>query len=243
MPVISIGSLKSGGTTTLALTIASALAYAGCPVLLVDAARAPDLTRWSRREGCPAEIEVARLQTSDQLEDVVREGARRRRLVIIDAGFKRDRLRRAAALASLVVIPVRFSPLSVAAAVDTDRLLDAEASRRVFVASAVTPIPSRIARTVERELTARRTYRLPAGLGLRAAFEAPFLLGGTVHTLSPDAVPGLDKARRDAEHLLLELEMFGLRRPVRNAEPPLADALVAVSRHLSVPAGDMLQTA
>lgn len=224
MAVIAVGSLRSGGSSTLALTLAGALADAGCSVMLVDAARTPDLVRWSHRPGCPDLITVARCADNDRLADLVQAARRQGRSVVIDAGFKRDRIRAAVELSRMALVPVRFSPLSVAAAIETDRLIDQMERRkpggRAFVASAVTPIPSRIARAVEGQLRERRTIRLPAGLSLRAAFEAPFLIGGTVHTLTEDQAPGLVKARAEAENLLFELDLFGLRRPPRMAQSP-----------------------
>ena len=228
MAVIAIGSVRSGGTSTLALTLAGAIADAGGSVLLIDAARNPDLVRWSRRPGCPDLISVARPTNDEGLRELTHLGRREGRTVVIDAGFKRDRLRAAFEIARMSLIPVRFSPLSVAAAVETDRLIDGINRRRsggrALVATAITRISSRIARTVEKELCESRTVRLPAGLSLRAAFEAPFLLGGTVHSLSDGDEPGLDRARAEAESLLFELDLYGLRRP---ACPLAAPSLVA----------------
>ena len=222
MAVIAIGSVRSGGSSTLALTLAGTLADAGCSVLLVDAARNPDLVRWSHRPGRPDLISVARCTDGDHLRELVHNARRHGRTVVIDAGFKRDRLRAAFEMSHMALVPVRFSPLSVSAAIETDRLIDQIERRkpggRAFVATAVTQIPSRIARAVEGQLRERRTVRLPAGLSLRAAFEAPFLVGGTVHTLGDDEAPGLARARVEAENLLFELDLYGLRRPARSME-------------------------
>ncbi len=233
MAVIAIGSVRSGGSSTLALTLAGALADAGCSVLIIDAARNPDLLRWSHRPGRPDLISVARCADSETLRDLVHQGRRQGRTVVIDAGFKRDRLRTAFELSRMALVPVRFSPLSVAAAIETDQLIDQTDRRRpggrAFVATAVTQIPSRIARAVELQLRERRTVRLPAGLSLRAAFEAPFLIGGTVHTLGDDEAPGLDRARVEAENLLYELDLYGLRRPAPTlSAPSLAIGLPAI---------------
>lgn len=224
MAVIAIGSLRSGGSSTLALTLAGALADAGCSVLVIDAARNPDLVRWSYRPGRPDLISVARCTDNDSLRELALQGRRQGRAVVVDAGFKRDRLRTAFELSNMALVPVRFSPLSVSAAIETDRLFDQVERRRprgrAFVATAVTQIPSRIARAVEQQLRERRTVRLPAGLSLRAAFEAPFLMGGTLHTLGDADAPGLDRARGEAENLLFELDLYGLRRPPRAPEAP-----------------------
>ncbi len=223
MTVLMVGSLRSGGTTTLALTLAAAVECLGTEVLLIDAARRPDIVQWSARPGCPRGIEVARATRSDQLEELVHLGRRGRRFVIIDAGVDEAVLAEAAALSAMSVIPVRFSPLSASAASETDAMLrQAPAGRaprrRALVATGITPIPSRIARQVERDLANCGGFRLPAGLGLRAAFEAPFLLGGTIYNLSDADAPGLASARQDAAAVLSELEMFGLRRPEPRTE-------------------------
>lgn len=218
MTVVTIGSFRSGGTTTLALTLAAAVERLGTEVLLVDAARRPDLSVWSERPGCPKGIGVARVTKPSQLEDVVHLGRRSRRLVVIDAGVCEGMLAEAASVSTMAIIPVRFSPLSASAAAETEAMLREAPSerrprRRALVATGITSIPSRIARRVERDLTSCRSFRLPAGLGLRAAFEAPFLTGGTIYNLTDDDAPGLASARQDAAAVLSELEMFGLRRP------------------------------
>lgn len=223
MTVVTVGSLRSGGTTTLALTLATAVERLGTEVLLIDAARRPDLAHWSERAGCHKGIGVARVTKPRQLEDVVHLGRRSRRLVVIDAGVCDGMLTEAASLSAMAIIPVRFSPLSASAAAETDALFsdapDGRAPRRrALVATGITSIPSRIARRVERDLVACRSFRLPAGLGLRAAFEAPFLAGGTIYNLTDEDAPGLTSARQDAAAVLSELEMFGLRRPEQRAD-------------------------
>ena len=51
MPVLSIGSLKTSGSTTLALTLAGVAAAADIPVVLIDGARDKDLVEWATRPG------------------------------------------------------------------------------------------------------------------------------------------------------------------------------------------------
>lgn len=216
MTVVTVGSLRSGGTTTLALTLATVVERLGTDVLLVDAARRPDLSLWAQRPGCPKGIEVARVTKPRQLDEVVHIGRRSRRFVVIDAGVCDAMLAEAASVSAMAIIPVRFSPLSASAAAETDAMLaERGPRRRALVATGITPIPSRIARRVERDLAACHSFRLPAGLGLRAAFEAPFLAGGTIHNLTDEDAPGLASARQDAAAVWSELEMFGLRRPER----------------------------
>ena len=43
IPVISVGSLKTSGTSTLAMTLAGVAAAAEIPVIVIDAARDGDL--------------------------------------------------------------------------------------------------------------------------------------------------------------------------------------------------------
>lgn len=222
MTVVTVGSLRSGGTTTLALTLATVVERLGTDVLLVDGARRPDLSLWAERPGCPKGIEVARITKPRQLDEVVHLGRRSRRFVVIDAGVCDTMLAEAASVSAMAIIPVRFSPLSASAAAETDAMLAARGERaprrRALVATGITAIPSRIARRVERDLTACQGFRLPAGLGLRAAFEAPFLAGGTIYNLTDEDAPGLASARQDAAAVWSELEMFGLRRPERRAD-------------------------
>lgn len=201
-PVISIGSVKSAGTSTLALTIASASASTRTPVLLIDAGNTHDLSTWALKPGKPTQIELARCDKAAQLAGLVRQGTKRHSVVIIDASTRPDMLRAAARLAATVLIPLRFSPLSAFAAALTDQLLTKElegiTTRRCFVATAITQIPSRIARAVEAEVELSKTERFPIGLAQRAAYEAPFMFGGTLFTLNEDIAPGLARAQEEA---------------------------------------------
>ena len=239
MSVISMGSVKSAGTTTLALTLASVAAAADIPVLLIDAARDWDLVTWGRKPGRPAGIEVVRCEGLAEMEPLVRAGTERHALVLIDAGTKPDVLRQAARLARTVMIPVRFSPLSSYAAAATDIFLSAEAKqfpgrRQAFVATSIAQTPSRIARAVEDRLARRSTERLPTGLAQRAAFEAPFLCGGTIFTLTDAQAPGLARAQGDAAALAVELGILRYAAPdfakvpdAAAADPVIQDELAA----------------
>jgi hypothetical protein len=215
LPVISIGTLKTSGTTTLALTLAGVAAAADIPVVLIDAARDHDLLDWSRKGNCPSKVTVESADDETTMERLVRAARRRGDLAIIDAGTDPDAIRSAAKLSDRTLIPVRFSPLSAYAAIATDRMLAADAGKGrrgrdwAFAASAVTTIPSRIARVVESVIQQSATPRLEIGLVLRAAYEAPFLHGGTIFNLADEIAPGLDRARAEAATLAYEIGILG----------------------------------
>jgi chromosome partitioning protein len=215
IPVISIGSLKTSGTTTLALTLAGVAAAADIPVVLIDAARDQDLVAWAAKGGCPAKITVEAAGDEATLERLVRAARRRGDLAIIDAGDTAETIRSAARLADRTLVPVRFSPLSAHAALATERLLAAEAGKGrrnrdwSLVATAVTTIPSRVARLVEAIIADSNLAKLDIGLVLRAAYEAPFLHGGTIFSLSDAIAPGLDRARAEAATLAYEVGILG----------------------------------
>jgi chromosome partitioning protein len=206
MAVVSIGAAKSGGTTTVALTLASATAAAGVPVLLLDASPGMDLATWSAKSGSQPGLEVLRCHSPEILEQAVSLGSRRGALVLIDAGTSPRMLLSAAECADTVLIPLRLSPLSAFSAVATDTFLarnlrDAEDKQIAFVATAIAQIPSRVARAVEERMMRSPTPKLAQGLAQRAAFEAPFLYGGTIFSLPDVLAPGLHRAREDANAL------------------------------------------
>lgn len=214
--VISIGSLKSSGSTTLVLTLAGVAAAAEIPVLLVDASRDKDILTWRARTEGLASVAVEAATDAASLEQVVRAARRRGQIALVDAGSDPETIRMGARLSDRALIPVRFSPLSAYAAVATERLLQQDAGQGrpdrdwALVASAVsTTIPSRIARTVEAIVAACPAPRLEIGLVLRAAYEAPFLLGGTIFTLRDAEAPGLDRARAEAATLAYEAGILG----------------------------------
>ena len=232
-PVLSIGTLKTSGTSTLALTLAAVGAAADIPVVLIDAARDGDLADWAQKGPVPLRITVERTRDIAAIERLVRAARRRGDIAIIDAGDDEAMICAGALLADRALIPVRFSPLSAVAALATDRVLSQDdglgrhARDRCFVASAVTAIPSRIARAIETLVQTSRTRRLDLGLVQRAAYEAPFLLGGTIFTLDDAMAPGLDRARAEAASLAYEIGLLGRRTQARPApiSRELADEL------------------
>lgn len=205
--ILSIGSLRAAGTTTLALALSGAAAANGLVVTLVDAAAESDLMRWADLPGRPDALSVVAAETPADLERRVRAATRRSDIVIIDAGRTRATIEAAARLADRALVPLRLSPLSAIAAVATDTILAADAAGgrrgrdRRLVATQLQPIPSRIARQVEAQIDRSSTPRLSIGLAFRAAYDAPFLFGGTVHTLAETAAPGILNARRNADSL------------------------------------------
>lgn len=225
IPVLSIGSVKTSGTSTLALTLAGVAAAAGIPLVLIDAARDRDLLGWSRKPGKPDGIVVQEAGDEMSIERLMRAARRRGELAILDCGDDADLIRAGARLADRALIPVRFSPLSVCAGILTDRMLAADVGRgppgrdRAFVASAITNIPSRIARAIETMLGDSPTRRLDIGLAQRAAYEAPFLYGGTIFTLEDGVAPGLDRARAEAAMLAFEAGILGA--PARTEAPAI----------------------
>ncbi len=222
-PVLSIGTLKTSGTSTLALTLAAVGAAADIPVVLIDAARDGDLVDWANKGHVPAKITVERARDTGTIERLVRAARRRGDIAIIDAGDEEATIRAGAMLADRALIPVRFSPLSACSALATDQILaqDTGLGRRerdrCFVASAVTAISSRIARAIETMIETSETRRLDIGLVQRAAYEAPFLLGGTIFTLEYEMAPGLDRARAEAASLAYEIGILGRRVESRTA--------------------------
>lgn len=72
------------------------------------------------------------------------------------------------------------------------------------------------------------TPKLARGLAQRAAFEAPFLYGGTIFSLPDALAPGLHRAREDANALACSLRLLpdrldsGLHRIARLPHPAAA---------------------
>ncbi|WP_224000073.1 chromosome partitioning protein ParA [Aureimonas sp. SA4125] len=215
IPVLSVGSLKTSGTTTLALTLASVAAAADIPVVLIDAARDKDLVAWAGKGQHNTRITVEAAEDEAAMERLVRAARRRGDLAIIDAGDTAETIRAAARLSDRTLIPVRFSPLSAYAAIATECLLSSEAGKGrrgrdwAFIASAITAIPSRIARVVETVIQQSPATKINCGMVLRAAYEAPFLHGGTLFSLADEIAPGLDRARAEAATIAYECGILG----------------------------------
>lgn len=148
MAVVSIGAAKSGGTTTVALTLASAAAAAGVPVLLLDASPGMDLATWSAKSGLQPGLEVLRCHSPEILQRTVSLGSRRGTLVLIDAGTSPRMLLAAAECADTVLIPLRLSPLSAFSAVATDTFWRETSRMPKGSRSRSSPPPSRRSRAV-----------------------------------------------------------------------------------------------
>ncbi|WP_019996757.1 hypothetical protein [Aureimonas ureilytica] len=227
IPVLSIGSLKTSGSSTLALALASVASAADIPVVLIDASRDKDIAAWGAKPGRPERCTVEIADDEMALERLVRAARRRGEVAIIDAGDNADLLRAGARLADKALIPVRFSPLSAYAALATDQLLRMEAGKGrrdrdwAFVASAVTTIPSRIARSIETMIERSPTPRLETGLVQRAAYEAPFMHGGTLFNLTEEHVSGLDRAQTEATMLAYEVGLLGGQIGARQSAPAI----------------------
>ncbi|WP_427023866.1 chromosome partitioning protein ParA [Aureimonas ureilytica] len=227
IPVLSIGSLKTSGSSTLALALASVASAADIPVVLIDASRDKDIAAWGAKPGRPERCAVEIADDEMALERLVRAARRRGEVAIIDAGDNADLLRAGARLADKALIPVRFSPLSAYAALATDQLLRMEAGKGrrdrdwAFVASAVTTIPSRIARSIETMIERSPTPRLETGLVQRAAYEAPFMHGGTLFNLTEEHVSGLDRAQTEATMLAYEVGLLGGQIGARHSAPAI----------------------
>ncbi|MCW4114930.1 chromosome partitioning protein ParA [Aurantimonas sp. MSK8Z-1] len=213
--VLAVGSLKTAGSTTLALTLASVAAAAEIPVILVDGARDADLLTWSALAGRPSLITVERVGDVGAMERLVRAGRRDGSLVILDCGDRADFIKAGARLSDRAIIPLRFSPLSAYAALATEMLLasDAKHGRRgrdwCLAASAVATIPSRVARAVEAIVSQSVASKISIGLTSRAAYEAPFIHGGTIFTLEDIKAPGLDRSRAEAACFAYEVGILG----------------------------------
>ena len=196
-------------------------------MVLIDASRDKDIAAWGAKPGRPERCTVEIADDEMALERLVRAARRRGEVAIIDAGDNADLLRAGARLADKALIPVRFSPLSAYAALATDQLLRMEAGKGrrdrdwAFVASAVTTIPSRIARSIETMIERSPTPRLETGLVQRAAYEAPFMHGGTLFNLTEEHVSGLDRAQTEATMLAYEVGLLGGQIGARQSAPAI----------------------
>ncbi len=124
-------------------------------------------------------------------------------------------IRAGARLSDRALIPVRFSPLSAYAALATDRLLATEADKGrrgrdwAFVASAVTTIPSRVARTIEGMIERSATARLEIGLSSAPPTRRPSCMAARSSRSARTSRPALERARTEAATIAYEIGILG----------------------------------
>lgn len=123
--VVVMATLKGGsGKSTAAACLASHCQRAGLRVAVIDADPQASLVHWQSLGEPSLDLAIV-ADTSEGVAGRARSLAEDADLVVIDtAGFRNRTMIEALSVADLAVIPIKASPLDIAAAVETVRLIE-----------------------------------------------------------------------------------------------------------------------
>ena len=214
MPTILFASSKGGvSKSTSAVVLGSQLAARGASVTIIDADPNHPVQAWAKRPGKPDTLTVLSNVSEATIIDDIEAAAQTTAFVIVDVeGSASMTVAYAISRADLVIIPVQGSQLDAAEAAKAIKLIRQQEKafgRRIPYAVLLTrtsaAIKPRTLQHIRAELTEAGVPILTTQMHEREAFRAIFSFGGTVETLQPSQVGGLDGAIRNAQALAAEV--------------------------------------
>jgi chromosome partitioning protein len=238
MPTIAFISPKGGvGKTTASLLLACELAERKLTTTLIDADPNRPIAAWSKLPGVPPALSV--IAHDDKREDTtivdeIDQAASKTAFVIIDLeGTANLIVAHAISRADLVIIPMQGKHLDAREATKAAAMVAAQGRvvRRKIPAVILLSRTSPTIRTMElrdipKQITAAGLDILSVELMERAAFSTIFSYGGTLSTLKPDEVNGLEAARGNARAFAQQIITMMMpnrtvveRRPVVRTAP------------------------
>ena len=193
--VIAIAQQKGGaGKSTIAASLAVALAVAGRRVALLDTDPQATLARWwALRQGQPRALPLTFESPSGWRVPAAIDRLRRDHdVVVIDtAPHAETDSRVAIRAADLVIIPMQPAGPDLWASEATLKLAAAEKRPARILLNRV-PATGRLKQQIAAELTARGLLTLGPGLGNRTAFTTAFMQGLAVTEAAPRGIAALE---------------------------------------------------
>jgi len=215
MSVISMFSPKGGvGKTTTALVLGTVFAKQGYDVVMLDADPNGSLSQWDNAGELP-NLRIVKEYDEEEIMSVILDNHKSDSIVIVDLdGRASTRATHAMLQSDLVLIPFGGSMLDAELAVKATKMVanvGAARGRDLEYRGILTKAPasanfySRELISVLRILKALPFPILQTHVAERQAYRALFSFGGSLDTLSPKEVPGLDQAKQNANRLGLEI--------------------------------------
>ncbi len=207
--IVVLATLKGGsGKSTAALCLAAHCQLGGTRTAVIDADPQASLLHWRSLGEPPLELPIV-AETSEAVGARARALARDVELVVIDtAGFLNRTMIEALSVADLAIVPIKASPLDIAAAIETVRLIEevnATEERRGLpmayrlLLTQVT-VGSAVARHVRHELAQLGYALFAAELANRVVYAEASIVGRM-----PIHLDGESAAARDGEALAREV--------------------------------------
>ncbi|GLR65422.1 hypothetical protein GCM10010909_01000 [Acidocella aquatica] len=213
MPVIVFASSKGGvGKTTSALSLAFVLAHHGAKTTLVDADPNAPLVRWAERfpDGIPQGLTIKAGLGSEAAEII---DASSDPFTVVDLeGSKNIEVSVGLGRADLALIPMKGSQLDADEAAAVIKLIKRQEivfrrriPYRVFFSQTSPAIMDKGMRDISAQLRDQGIPMLRTAMVDRAAFKAPFRLGGSFYDLTQADVRNPDAAILNAEEFATEI--------------------------------------
>ena len=223
MPTILFASSKGGvSKSTSAVVLGTQIAIRGASVTMIDADPNHPVATWAKRPGKPEALTVVSGVNERTIIDEIETAAEQTSFVIVDVeGTASMTVAYAISRADLVIIPVQGSQLDAAEAAKAIKLIRQQEKafgRRipyvVLLTRTSTAIQPRTLKHIRAELEGAGVPILGTQMHEREAFRAIFSFGGTVESLRPDQVGGLEAAVKNARAFAAEVVAMLKRQPV-----------------------------
>ena len=214
MPTVVFANPKGGaGKSTAAVVLATQLAMKGGAVTILDADPNKPVSQWAKRGNVPAKITVIESVSASTIIDEIDGAAAKTPFVIVDLeGTASMMVAYAISRADLVIIPIQGSQLDAAEGTKAIRLIRQQEkafSRKIPFAILFTRTnPALRPRTlvhIQQEFYKHGIRAFETQLHEREAYRSLFSFGGTLETLDPSQVGGLEKAIANAREYTAEV--------------------------------------
>lgn len=214
MPTIVFANPKGGaGKSTSAVLLATQIAENGASVTILDADPNKPISYWSKRGQKPDRINVIADISETTIIDEIDTAAAQTPFVVVDLeGTASMMVAYAISRADLVIIPVQGSQLDAQEAGKAIKLIRQQErafNKRIPLAILLTRTnPAVRARTlshIQAEFTKHNIRLFQTEIHEREAYRALFSFGGSLTSLDPRQVGGLDKAIINARDFVAEV--------------------------------------
>jgi chromosome partitioning protein len=214
MPTIPFVNPKGGaGKSTAAVILASQLVANGAEVTILDADPNRPVSKWAKRGNIPPGLTVTADITQDSILDDILAAERKTPFVIVDCeGTASLTVALAISQADLVIIPMQGSQMDAEQAARAIKLTENQqiaTGKKIPAAILYTRTNSAIRPKtllhLQEQLRARGIDTFKTELNEREAYRAIFSFGGTLETLDPKRVGGIDKALANASDFAAEV--------------------------------------
>jgi chromosome partitioning protein len=225
MPTIVLASTKGGcGKSTSAVLLSTELATNGYSVAIIDADPNQPISLWAARNGTPDLLKVISKVDENTIIDVIEAEEQVSTFVIIDLeGSANMTAAYAISRADLVIVPTQGSLLdameamkSVALVKQQEKAFAKQIPYAVLLTRTSAAVRSRTLKDVVAQITGAGVPTFKTEIFERDAFRAIFSFGGTLRTLDPKQVSGIDGAIANALAFTVEVLQ---RVSASNADP------------------------